>query len=184
MDFGCGTGALVHRLRSAGVEADGVDSSPGMLELARKGPGAFLLADAASAPIPESSYDLCLTVGVLHYLLEPDRVAAFLRRMAFSTRPGGRILVWDNNPLNWYWNPLMSRLSVDQVPTRLLGLDEIAGRLEGAGARIVSVRHLGWVPDFTPKGLLSAVAALERILERTPLVNRFSAYNVVVAEKT
>jgi hypothetical protein len=39
------------------------------------------------------------------------------------------------------------------------------------------------VPDFTPPKALGAAAALERLFERTPGLNRFAAHNVVLARK-
>ena len=42
---------------------------------------------------------------------------------------------------------------------------------------------MGLMPDFTPKFLTSAVARLERIIEKTPVLNRFCAHNVILAQK-
>jgi hypothetical protein len=39
------------------------------------------------------------------------------------------------------------------------------------------------VPEFTPPSALRAAAAAEALVERTPLVRRLAAHNVVLARK-
>lgn len=184
VDFGCGTGHLVHRLREKGVEADGLDSSSAMIELSRRGPGNFFLADGTRADLPSDNYDMAVSIGVLHYLLTDDKVAACLSRMAHATRPGGLVLVADNNPWNPYWNLLMRRLPVDCTHTRLLSSREIRRGLKEIGCKILWTRRIGWVPDFTPRALLPAMVKLEHWLERIPLVRALSAYHVIAAVRS
>ena len=47
----------------------------------------------------------------------------------------------------------------------------------------MSSRQLGLVPDFVPPRALGAAAAVERAVERTPLIRRLGAHNVVLAAK-
>ena len=103
--------------------------------------------------------------------------------MVRVARPGGRVLVWDHNPRNPYWGRLMARVPQDTGDERLIPEREVIDGLRGAGAEIVRSEQLGLVPDFVPPAGLPAAAALERGVERTPLIRRLAAHNVVLAAK-
>lgn len=183
LDVGCGTGALAARLASAGYEVAGVDPSGGMLEvLRRRAPGVDAVQGSGTAlPFPDDGFDLVYCVAVLHHVADHGAVRATLAEMVRVARPGGRVLVWDHNPRNPYWGRLMAKVPQDTGEERLIPEHEVVGGLRGAGARILLSAQLGMVPDFTPRRALRAAAALERAVERTPLVRRLGAHNVVLA---
>lgn len=97
LDVGCGCGDTSLALAELGAEVLGVDVSGPMLERARERAGGradgrasprFVLADAASLPLPAASFDLLLSrFGVMFFA---DPVAAFtsLRR---GHAGGGRL---------------------------------------------------------------------------------------------
>ncbi|MFJ9089642.1 class I SAM-dependent methyltransferase [Streptomyces sp. NPDC102384] len=94
VDIGCGTGSMSLLAAERGHRVTGVDSAPGMLELARRklvGRDAeFLLGDAAEPPVAAGAYDVVLARHVLWML--PD-VAAVLGRWVSLLRPGGRLVL-------------------------------------------------------------------------------------------
>jgi SAM-dependent methyltransferase len=112
-----------------------------------------------------------------------DAVRRALAEMVRVVKPGGHVLVWDHNPRNPYWPYLMRRVPQDRGDERLVPLEELLSGLRAGGAEPERVAQLGMVPDFTPRGLLPAAAAAERAAERTPLLRRICAHNVVLAEK-
>lgn len=185
LDVGCGTGVLAARLAAVGFEMAGVDPSEGMLEVLRaRAPEVDARrASGTELPFADDGFDLVITVAVLHHVADRAAVRGVLAEMVRVLRPGGRAIVWDHNPRNPYWGPLMARVPQDSGDERLVPEREIAAGLVSAGARIVESRQLGLVPDFTPLRALSAAAAFERLLERTPLVRRLAAHNVIVATK-
>jgi SAM-dependent methyltransferase len=185
LDVGCGTGVLAARLAAEGYAMTGVDPSDGMLEvLHERAPQVRALqASGSELPFDADSFDLVLTVAVLHHIADPEGVRRTLAEMVRVSRPGGRIVVWDHNPRNPYWGRLMARVPQDTGDERLIPEDELLAGLRGAGAEIVSTRQLGLVPDFTPPRALGAAAALERAVERIPGARRLCAHNVVVATK-
>jgi SAM-dependent methyltransferase len=185
LDVGCGTGVLAARLADAGYEMVGVDPSEGMLEVMRRRSPALtaVAASGTALPFEDDSFDLVLTVAVMHHIAEPAAVRQTLAEMVRVARPGGRVLIWDHNPRNPYWSNLMGRVPQDTGEERLIPAPEILAGLRGAGARIVSCVQLGLVPDFTPPAALRAAAALERAFERTPYLKRFAAHNVILATK-
>lgn len=99
LDAGCGSGPLSAALRDRGAVVTGLDSSAGMLELARRrlGPGADLrLADLGSPlPFEGGTFDDVVAALVLHYLQDWSAPLAELRRVL---KPGGRLIVAVDHP--------------------------------------------------------------------------------------
>ena len=99
--LGDGDGRFLAALLAANphLNADAVDSSAAMLELARQrlGPDADLrLADLASPlPFPDGSFDDVIAALVLHYLRDWTGPLAELRRVL---RPGGRLIAAVEHP--------------------------------------------------------------------------------------
>jgi SAM-dependent methyltransferase len=186
LDVGCGTGALAVRLAAAGYRVTGVDPSAGMLEvLRRRAPDVEAVqGSGTSLPFGDASFDLVLTVATLHHIADPADVRATLAEMVRVARPGGRVLVWDHNPRNPYWSRLMARVPQDTGEERLIPEAEVLAGLRAAGAEIVTAEPLGLVPDFTPPPALAAAARAERLAERTPLLRRLCAHNVILAART
>lgn len=185
LDVGCGTGALASRLAGAGYEMVGVDPSEGMLDVLRgREPDVRAVrASGTSLPFADDTFDLVLSVATMHHIADRDDVRRTLGEMVRVARPTGRVLVWDHNPRNPYWGRLMARVPQDTGEERLIGEPEVLGGLRRAGADILLSSQLGMVPDFTPPAALRAAAIAERAVERTPLVRRLGAHNVVLAAK-
>ena len=99
LDAGCGSGPLSAALRDRGAVVTGLDSSAGMLELARRrlGPGADLrLADLGSPlPFGDGAFDDVVAALVLHYFQDWTAPLAELRRVL---KPGGRLIVSVDHP--------------------------------------------------------------------------------------
>jgi SAM-dependent methyltransferase len=185
LDVGCGTGVLASRLADAGYQMSGIDPSDGMLDVLRaRTPGIEAVqASGTELPFDDDSFDLVLTVAVMHHIADPGDVRRTLAEMVRVARPSGRILVWDHNPRNPYWGRLMAKVPQDTGEERLIPEEEVTGGLRAAGAEILLSEQLGMVPDFVPPAALRAAAAAERAVERTPLVRRLGAHNVVLAAK-
>ncbi len=185
LDVGCGTGALAQRLAERGYEVVGADPSEGMLEImrARRPDLEAVQAGGEDLPFAADEFDLVLTVAALHHVALPEAVRRTLGEMTRVSRPGGRILVWDHNPRNPYWSSLMRRVPQDTGDERLVPEAEIVAGLSAAGARVLSSQQLGLVPDFVPPWALRTTAAIERLVERTPYLQRLAAHNVIVATK-
>jgi trans-aconitate methyltransferase len=90
LDVGCGTGHLTADIAAAGALTLGIDASPGMIAQARQNfpKLQFQLVDAAEFQ-SEPVYDAVFSNAALHWMLEPDRVAAAL---AAVLKPGGRFV--------------------------------------------------------------------------------------------
>ena len=144
-----------------------------------------MYASGTSLPFDDDSFQLVITVAVMHHIADPGEVRQTLAEMVRVVKPSGRVLVWDHNPRNPYWKPLMARVPQDTGEERLIGEAEIVTGLRAAGGQIVLRTQLGAVPDFTPPRprAIRLAAALERAFEATPALRRFAAHNVIVATK-
>jgi SAM-dependent methyltransferase len=185
LDVGCGTGVLASRLADAGYAMTGVDPSPGMLAILRARTPAVVAVEGSGAALPfdADAFDLVLSVATFHHIADPGEVRRALAEMVRVTCPGGRILVWDHNPRNPYWGHLMARVPQDTGAERLIPESEVLDGLRSGGAEITLAAQLGLVPDFVPRAALRAAAAVERGVERTPLIRWLGAHNVVLAAK-
>jgi SAM-dependent methyltransferase len=185
LDVGAGTGLLAERLHDLGLGVVALDPFPQMLgQLQQRRPEIqTVVAHGDDIPFPDDAFDLTYSVAVMHHIAEPRRVRRTLTEMVRVTRPGGRILVWDHNPLNLYWSLLMRRVPQDNGAERLVPMPELVEDLGHAGAKVLRAERLGLMPDFVPRRLLGAASVVERVVEATPSLRRFCAHNVVLAIK-
>jgi len=97
LDVGCGTGIHLEMYKKFQCNLFGIDTSPSMLEIAqaRLGDGAQLRqADAAQMPYDPKSFDLVLSMLVLHEI-DDDIRTNVLNEMKRVVKDDGRILVID-----------------------------------------------------------------------------------------
>lgn len=100
LDVGCGTGMHLELYRRVGCSLYGLDASPSMLERAqsRLGGGSDLrVADATSMPYETGSFELVLSMLVLHEMEAATRGQA-LEEMKRVVKRSGRILLIDFHP--------------------------------------------------------------------------------------
>lgn len=90
LDLGCGTGRLTSLIAESGAHVVGFDSSPEMIESARRNfPHLeFVAADAARFEV-EVPFDAIFSNAALHWVLEADEAVA---SMASALRSGGRLV--------------------------------------------------------------------------------------------
>jgi trans-aconitate methyltransferase len=90
LDLGCGTGRLTAQIAASGARVVGVDSSPEMIEKARRSYPSleFVLADARDFDLKQP-FDAVFSNAALHWVKEPDRVVDSVWR---ALRPGGRFV--------------------------------------------------------------------------------------------
>ena len=90
LDLGCGTGHLTSRIAASGARAVGIDSSPEMVEEARKNyPNlTFAVKDAREFDLHER-FDAVFSNAVLHWVNEADRAVGCVWN---ALRPGGRFV--------------------------------------------------------------------------------------------
>ncbi|MFB6344771.1 MAG: trans-aconitate 2-methyltransferase [bacterium] len=88
LDLGCGTGQLTSLLANSGAHVIGLDSSPSMIETARRDyPHLTFIEEDALSHFPETPYDAVFSNAVLHWITDHDRLIA---TVSYMLRPGGR----------------------------------------------------------------------------------------------
>jgi trans-aconitate methyltransferase len=90
LDLGCGTGHLTARIAELGAEVVGIDSSPEMIEEARRlfPDIRFEVADARDFGF-DQPFDAVFSNAVLHWVKPPEQAVACVAR---ALGPGGRFV--------------------------------------------------------------------------------------------
>ena len=107
LDVGCGTGRLLLDYVSIGIDIDGVDVSPEMLELCReKASRAGIVADLFEQRMEELDLPRryrCILVpsSSFQLLLDPATAAEAMRRLRAHLEPGGALVM----PFMTLWRP-------------------------------------------------------------------------------
>lgn len=131
LDAGCGTGELARRLDEAGARVAGLDRCANLLGRVRS--GARVQADVRELPFRDGVFDLAASVLVLHYLDDPRRSLAELRRVL---RPGGRLVVCDRicsaDPVLRAAQVGVERLRNPMIQ-RILSSEELEDHVRGCG---------------------------------------------------
>jgi SAM-dependent methyltransferase len=99
LDLGCGEGRLSRDLKALGHELVAVDASPTMLAAATEADTELetYLADAASLPFPDETFDLVVAFMSLQDIDDADAAVAEAARVL---EPGGRLCLAVVHPLN------------------------------------------------------------------------------------
>jgi ubiquinone/menaquinone biosynthesis C-methylase UbiE len=151
LEIGCGLGTDATNFARAGADYTGVELSEVSLGLARQrfelfglaGNFALCNAEELTAYVPEDSFDLVYSFGVIHHTPHPDRVLAQARRVI---RADGefRLMLYASNS----WKDAMIEAGLDQ-PEAQSGCpiaftytqDEVRTLLRKAGFEATAIRQ-------------------------------------------
>lgn len=98
LDFGCGIGNLLEVLEGKFSDVHGYDPSQASLEhAAKRAPSAKLHHDLAS--VPDNYFQVAVLSGVLHHV-PPSERRQVMQSVVQKLRPGGRVIVFEHNPIN------------------------------------------------------------------------------------
>lgn len=100
LDLCCGTGTLARRLAARGYITTGIDSSHGMLAIAReKVPEAtFFQAEAAAFAVKRRADAVVCVFDSLNNVMEPEPLARAFSNVRAALRPGGCFVFDINSP--------------------------------------------------------------------------------------
>jgi 2-polyprenyl-3-methyl-5-hydroxy-6-metoxy-1,4-benzoquinol methylase len=171
IDLGCGDGRISIPLVAETGELLLVDSSAGMLELARRsvpsgsaGRVSFRCVDLTDFE-PQQRYDIVLCIGVLAHVPSPP---ATLRQIAQLVGPGGRAIIQFTDDasclgrLTHHAGGMRGRLrNAAGYALNHMTLHSIAAELSDAGLRLVDTYRYVFVP-----GLRRLPAAMTRTIVR------------------
>ncbi len=203
LDVGSAWGFNVMALNRLGMRAVGVDLVPDQFgvgkRIAEHNEVAFLVAgaDVAALPFPDACFDRITMVETFEHVFHDDRPAA-LAECLRVLRPGGTFVLstpneasvverfkravvrhgWIRERLPTMCYPDAGSNRDDYHPYRYHRPQrdrEIAALLSAAGFEVLDVACFLFTLKNTPDRLFRSWAALEWILERTPVVRRLAA---------
>jgi SAM-dependent methyltransferase len=164
LDFGCGNGSTAPLLaRLDGVKrVVGVDTSTGLLDLARETHASPSVEFMETARLEAASFDVAYCNGVFHHIPHAARPAA-VASVWSSLRPGGLFAFCENNP----WNP-GTRIVMRSIPfdrdADTLSPPQARRLLQAAGFRVLATSFMFFFPRP-----LHALRRWEARLARVPL---------------
>ena len=101
LEVGCGTGLILERVARFAKRAEGIDLSPGMLQLARERGLEVREGDCKRLPFDDASFDVVYSFKVLAHV---PQVEDALSEMLRVLRPGGHLIydIYNRRSLR-YW---------------------------------------------------------------------------------
>jgi SAM-dependent methyltransferase len=155
LDFGCGIGRSLELLRALfpRTELWGYDVSGESIRVAvERLPGARLTSDLDSLP---AGFDVVFAANVFHHIPAAERRTA-LEKCAQLLAEGGRIFIFEHNPLNPVTRWVFERCPFDEHAVMLSrretqDLAAAAGlRVAGSGYTLFFPRPLSWLRFAEP----------------------------------
>lgn len=166
LDFGAGIGNSVPFFRSAFPDAEIVCadvSEKSLAVAAQRFPGQARLVRIEDAlPFEDASFDLVFTACVFHHIPPEDHAAVLLEQKRVL-RPGGRLVIFEHNPMNPLTVHAVNTCPLD-ANAILIRASVMAARLRKAGLAVRAVRYRLFFPHC-----LRALRRLEPLLTSVPL---------------
>lgn len=169
LDIGCGDGAVEIFIQQhfPRWQVEGIDVSKKSLEQARARDirnASFGLYDSKKIPFGDNSFDLIFLAAVLHHI-DFTLHAAFIKEIHRVLRKGGRIYIFEHNPLNPATRYLVKTCIFDK-DARLLSYMYTKKILKAVA---FSDLKKSFILFFPRKGFLSFFVKFEGILGWLPL---------------
>ncbi len=160
LDFGCGIGNLIQHLVGSFPKVHGYDPSSKSVELARgRAPQAKFFDSPDDLP---GGHGAIVLANVLHHV-RPGERAALLKSLVPRLAAGGRLVIFEHNPLNPVTRKAVADCPFDEDAV-LLYPWEVKRLLRGAGLMSPRLDYIVFFPRP-----LAKLRGLEPHLARLPL---------------
>lgn len=185
LDVGCGDGAYAIWAAGLGANVTGLDSSPAMLDAARRRASAAGVSvdwregRAEALPLETASFDVVIAVTVLCWV--SDAVAA-VQEMARVARPGGVVVIGELGRYSlWAWaRRIRGRFgNKTWLEAHFWTTDELRRLVEVGHLKFVAARGAVYYPPSTI--MAKWLAPFERLMSRITSIG--AAFLCVRADK-
>lgn len=173
LDLGCGDGVseLFIQRYFPNWAVDGIDVSKESIDMAKQQqlPNAsFSVYDGISIPFADGHFDIVLVAGVLHHVAFHLH-NAMIAEMKRVLKKGGRLIIYEHNPLNPLTKYLVRTCVFDQ-DAKLLRCGYLQRQLEAQQFRISQRIYFIFIP---PKGFLKKLIPVEKYLQWLPFGGKY-----------
>ena len=173
LDYGCGVGRWTREIARRGAHVTAVDFSATMLEEARVRTVRaglahrcrFIESDVTALELTQR-FDVVMGVTVLQHVLDEERLAQTIARLARHLKPGGRLILVEAAPSREHQR-------CDTATFRARPLSSYLRKIEAAGLEVTCVRGVDpsplklWVvPRFKlwPRAAATGILALATVI--------------------
>jgi SAM-dependent methyltransferase len=107
LDVGCGSGFNLVSLALMGWQAYGIEITEDIVEKAAKNVESYgskaeiTVGENENIPYPEDTFDLLLSMNVIHYVQSREAVSRTVKEYARVLKSGGRFFLSTQHPDNW-----------------------------------------------------------------------------------
>lgn len=175
LDFGCGIGGSVPHLRGNFPHARilGMDVSGQSVDMAgAANPDArFRKIEGGKLDLEDDSIDVSMVACVYHHIAPSERLG-WTRELQRVIRPGGRLFLFEHNPLNPLTRKIVRDCPFDEDAI-LLPHKETLDLFRQAGFKEVKLDYIVFFPKF-----LGFLRPLERRLSGIPLGAQYVVHGV------
>lgn len=176
LDFGAGVGGSVPYFQKyfGDAELTCLDVSRRSIEIGQNRFGDyanFVHYDGHSVPLPDCTIDLVFLACVLHHIKEVEHVAV-LAELHRLLRPGGSIIIYEHNPLNFLTVRAVNQCEFDRNAVLIRAKDMLA-TVSAAGFAVRSCRYRLFFPRW-----LGALRPIERLLRSLPFGAQYCVHGI------
>lgn len=188
LDLGCGTGTQSLRLAPYFKNVVGLDPSKKSISIARKTAAKYKIKNFKGAvgslnnSVYRQSFDFILMTNVIHHVEDVDRL---LRKCRVALRPGGTLVIFEQNPLNPLFIPflyslgmLSSHMNMPYLRSNMFTLKNI---LTKNNFKSIKLKRYAFLPSL----LYSYSPIFKTINEKAnkvPVLNIFAAFHIFVCK--
>lgn len=173
LDLGCGDGVseIFIQKHFSRWQVQGIDVSKESIEMAKQQnlPNAvFNVYDGIHIPFADNSFDIVFVAGVLHHVAFElhDAMITEMKRVLIN---GGRLLVYEHNPLNPLTKYIVKTCVFDK-DAKLLRCSYLTNLVSKHGLTIHKRFYFIFIP---PKGFLKKLGPLEKIFYWLPFGGKY-----------
>lgn len=173
LDLGCGDGVAEIFVQQyfSNWKVEGIDVSKESIEMAKQQRltnSNFAVYDGIHIPFADESFEVIFVAGVLHHV-EFSLHEAMLQEMRRVLKKGGRLIIYEHNPLNPFTRYLVKTCVFDE-DAKLLRAGYLARLLK---KKQFTISHKIYFIFIPPKGFFKKLIVFEKYLSWLPIGGKY-----------